>query len=273
MENQSYGGIIGSPDAPYIDRLAARCGVASNYHNITHASLPNYLGLSDGAGLPALSPYYDDCSPSPSCEVTATNLFEQSVSWKAYDQSMPSSCDKASSGVYAARHNPAVYFTDLRDCAKNDVPLGTTARSPLLRDFAAEPSAPSFSFVTPDLCHDMHGVPGTCDGNLVSAGDAWLRTWIGLITRTTVYASGDTAVFITWDEGAGGGAGEACAFNTSDQSCHVPLLVVAPSVRPGTVDRAKLNHYSLLKTTEVLLGYPELGLARSAAAFAAAFNL
>jgi hypothetical protein len=273
MENQSYGGIIGSPEAPYVNFLAARCGVASDYHNITHASLPNYLGLSDGEGLAALSPYYDDCSPSPSCVVTTTNLFEQSRSWKAYDQSMPTDCDRASSGLYAARHNPAVYYTDLRDCAKDDVPLGTPPRSPLLHDFSAESRAPSFSFVTPDLCDDMHGVPGVCDGDLVSAGDAWLRTWIGLITATKVYTSGDTAVFIAWDEGAGGSAGEACASNTSDQSCHVPLLVVAPSVRPGTVDKAMLSHYSLLKTTEVLLGYPELGLASSAAAFTAAFNL
>ena len=172
-----------------------------------------------------------------------------------------------------ARHNPAVYYTDLRDCASDDLPLGTTRRSPLLQDFSAEDRSPSFSFVTPDLCHDMHGIPGTCDSNLVPAGDAWLRRWIGLITRTPVYASGDTAVFIVWDEGGGGSAGEACASNTSDQSCHVPLLVIAPSVRPGTVDRGRLNHYSLLKTTEDLLGYPELGLARSAASLTVAFNL
>lgn len=273
MENNSYAGIIGSSEAPYLSSLAARCGTATNYHNITHDSLPNYLGMTDGASLSALAPFDGDCSPSPSCEVSASNLFSQATSWKAYDGSMPSPCDRAYSGLYAPKHNPAVYYTDLKDCSTDDVPLGTPKRSRLLSDFSREATAPAFSFLTPNLCDDMHGVPGTCMNDLVPAGDSWLRTWIGLITRTPVYRSGDTAVFVVWDEGAGGSLGEACASNTTDESCHVPMVVIAPSVRPGTVDRAQLDHYSLLKSTESLLGYPELGLARSATSFEGAFNL
>jgi hypothetical protein len=272
MENNSYGAIVGSSQAPYLNSLLTRCGIASNYHNITHHSLANYVGLTDGAKLSALRPYDGDCLPARSCEVTGTNLFHQARSWKSYDESMPSRCYKQNTSLYAPRHNPAVYYTDLTDCSKDDVPLGTAKNSPLVSDFSSETTAPALSFVTPNLCDDMHGA-GVCGANLVAAGDSWLRTWIGLITRTHVYASGDTAVFIVWDEGAGGTTGEACANNTKDQSCHVPLFVVAPSVRPGTVDKAQLNHYSLLKTTEALLGYPALGLAASAASLKAGFNL
>jgi hypothetical protein len=46
MENHSHGDIIGSPQAPYIDSLAAECGLAAIYHNISHPSLPNYLGAT-----------------------------------------------------------------------------------------------------------------------------------------------------------------------------------------------------------------------------------
>src|SRR5689334_3549830 len=48
MENKSYSNIIGSPDAPYENSLATSCGLATNYHNITHPSLPNYVGATSG---------------------------------------------------------------------------------------------------------------------------------------------------------------------------------------------------------------------------------
>jgi hypothetical protein len=35
MENQPYKDIIGNPDAAYANGLARRCGLATNYHNIT----------------------------------------------------------------------------------------------------------------------------------------------------------------------------------------------------------------------------------------------
>jgi phospholipase C len=40
MENQPYNAVIGSPEAPYANHLARRCGLATNYHNITHPSAP-----------------------------------------------------------------------------------------------------------------------------------------------------------------------------------------------------------------------------------------
>jgi hypothetical protein len=48
MENHSYNTIIGSPDAPYENALANECGLATNYHNITHPSLPNYIAATSG---------------------------------------------------------------------------------------------------------------------------------------------------------------------------------------------------------------------------------
>jgi hypothetical protein len=160
-----------------------------------------------------------------------------------------------------------MYFSDLtKSCHQRDVALGTPHKSALLRALSSERLAPAFTLVTPNLCDDMH----SCS---VGTGDTWLRTWLPLITRSKVYKNQDTAVFIVWDEGEPGSTAERCATNTSDQSCHVAAIVVAPSVKRGEKVRTSFSHYSLLKTIEVLLKLPELGGARSAASMAKGFNL
>jgi hypothetical protein len=176
---------------------------------------------------------------------------------------MPSNCYKSRSGRYAPKHNPAVYYTRLSGCRADDVPLGTPRGSALLRDFSHERTAPAVGYVSGNLCDDMHGAPG-CRTGRVRRGDTWLSRWIPLITSTPVYRAGHTVIFLVWDEGPGGPAGERCYRNTSDPSCHVPAIVIAPSVRPGTIVPARFDHYSLLKTAEALLGLPALGQACSA---------
>jgi phosphatidylinositol-3-phosphatase len=87
------------------------------------------------------------------------------------------------------------------------------------------------------------------------------------------YTGGSTAIFITFDEGSGGGTGETCATNTTDNSRKVATIVVSPSTPAGATSGTLFNHYSLLGTTEHLLGLPALGQAASAATMTAAFNL
>jgi hypothetical protein len=258
--------------APYINSLAKECGLASKYHNITHDSLPNYLGITSGLTYSSLLPFDEDCLPSASCEVTTNNIFNQASSWKEYAESMPSNCYKSDSGNYAPKHNPSVYYTDLANCSTNDVPLGTTASSPLITDFGSESTAPAFSYVTGNLCDDMHGNTG-CESGLIKSGDTWLSKWIPLITGTPVYQDNDTVIFLVWDEGAGGSTGEKCYDNTSDQSCHVPAIVIATSVKGGTVVSTQFDHYSMLKTAEQLLGLSQIGQAASAKSMKSGFNL
>jgi phospholipase C len=271
-ENQSYSDIVGSSQAPYINSLASECGLASEYHNITHDSLPNYLSITSGIAFSKLAPFDNDCTPSSSCEVTSNNLFHQAGSWKEYAEGMPSNCYKSDSGNYAPKHNPAVYYTDLSNCPANDVPLGTTSNSPLLKNFSSESTAPAFSYLTGNLCDDMHGASG-CESGLIGKGDTWLSTWIPLITQSKIYQDGDTAIFLVWDEGAGGSTGEKCYDNTSDQSCHVPAIVIAPSVKAGTVVPAQFDHWSTMKTIEQMLGLTQIGQAKTATSMESAFNL
>ena len=246
--------MVGSSSAPYFTSLAADCGLATDYHAITHPSLPNYLAATGGSTFGIT----DDGSPS-SHPVSSSSIFAQvsasGRSWRSYEESMPSACSLSSSGTYAVKHNPAAYFTGIRtDCAASDVPLGTTSAGALATDLDSG-SLPAFSFVTPDLCNDMHD----CS---VATGDAWLRSWMRPILSSDAYAAGGTAVVVTFDE------------DDSSGSNLVSTIVVAPSVHPGTRDGTAFNHYSLLRTTEEMLGLPtSLGAAATATSMRAAFHL
>ena len=263
MENKSFGDIIGNTSqAPYLNALAARCGLATDYHNTTHPSLPNYLSATSGlaqAHLPILS--FLDCNVSFVCDTSAPSIFGQGETWKAYEESMPSDCDRSNSGEYAVRHNPPPYFTSLSGCASHDVPYTQLATD------LADHALPAFSFITPNLIDDMH------DGT-VAQGDAWLARNVPAILNSAQYRAGRTAVFITWDEGSGGYPIEDCDDTTStDASCRVPTIVISPSTPAGTSSGTFFDHYSLLATTEQMLGLPKLGQAASSPAMTAAFHL
>jgi hypothetical protein len=78
MENHSLGDIIGNTSqAPYINTLAGECGLATNYHNLSHPSLPNYVGATSGLAVSSLTPFDPDCNPTGSCLSTAPSIFGQ----------------------------------------------------------------------------------------------------------------------------------------------------------------------------------------------------
>jgi phosphatidylinositol-3-phosphatase len=157
---------------------------------------------------------------------------------------MPTNCQQRGSGRYAVKHNPQAYLADPADraaCQRDDVPLGDLAGGAFVDDLHPD-RLPTFSFVTPDLCHDTHD----CD---VAVGDAWLRDWLGAILASATYAAHRTAVFVVWDE-----------------PTPMPLLVVNPTTPAGATSSEPFDHYSLLRTTEELLGLPAtLGAAATAA--------
>jgi phosphatidylinositol-3-phosphatase len=259
MENHSYNEIVGSPEAPYINSIAGECGLATNSHNISHPSLPNYIAGTSGLGLSGISQFSSDCRPSRKCSTAAQSIFAQVPNWKAYEESMPSNCYGRNSGEYAVRHNPPPYYTKLSGCATKDVPY-----TQLSGDLAGG-TLPAFSFVTPNLIDDMH------DGT-IAQGDEWLKANLPTILNSSEYQSGTTVVFVTWDEGEGGSSNE-CATNTTDVGCHVATIVLSPSTAPGTQSGTLFNHYSLLGSTEQLLGVSLLDEAGGANGMLAAFDL
>jgi len=251
MENESYQFIIGAADAPYETALAHRCGLATNYHAISHPSLPNYLAATGGttAGVS------DDGEPSVH-PLSGDSIFSQvdtgGLTGRGYVESMPTPCDTVTSGLYAARHNPAVYYIALRPaCAIDDVPMGSIAGG-ALHVALQDNTLANFVFVTPNICDDAHSCP-------VQHGDAWLSGFLSMVFASVTYRLGHLAVFVTFDEG--------------NADNHVPTIVAAPSVPSGTTSATYFDHYSLLRTAEELLGLPPIHNASSANSMVAAFHL
>jgi len=104
MENEDYGSIIGDADAPYVNRLAARYGLATNSFGVRHSSLPDYLALTSGST-------HGIDSGCTDCHVNARNVVDQleaaHFTWKAYMEDMPKPCFQgAGFDGYAKKHNP-----------------------------------------------------------------------------------------------------------------------------------------------------------------------
>jgi hypothetical protein len=252
MENHNYESVIGSPKAPYENRLVAQCGSATNYYAVTHPSLPNYLAATGGTtagvrddGDPSEHPLRDDS--------IFARLSPLTTQWRTYAETMPRNCAQTAAGLYAVKHNPAAYYLPIRDrCLAWDVPLGTTSVGPLARALDTA-TLPAFSFIVPNECSDTHD----CS---ISVGDAWLSQWLERITTSAAYGRSDTAIFVVWDEGVG--------------ALHVPFLVVAPTVRAGVRATGSFSHYSLLRTTlEMLRLRTDLGQAATAPSMRASFGI
>jgi phosphatidylinositol-3-phosphatase len=247
LENHEASQVGSAGHASYVTALAHRYAESSDGHGLTHPSLPNYIALVTGqtAGITS------DCVPSE-CSVPARSLVDQleeaGVSWHAYMESMPRPCFHYGAdalGRYAQRHNPFAYLTRVwrrpERCDKV-VPLsrlGADERGGLAR----------FSWITPNLCHDMHD----CGA---AAGEAWLRRTVPPLLR----ALGPRGLLIvTFDEG------------TTDAGCcghadggRIVTVLAGGGARRGAVSRTAVDHYSTLATVEAVLGLPQLGRAGSA---------
>ncbi len=248
MENETYSSVIGNTSAaPYLNQLAGQCGLATNYAGVAHPSLPNYIAATSGS-----TQGITDDNPPSSHPLGVASIFGQ-VQSKSYEESMPSNCALTTSGNYAVKHNPEAYYTAIRtDCNANDVPMGSTSSGAFLNDLTNN-TLPAFSFVTPNMCNDMHD----CG---IATGDAWLKSWVPKIIASPAYQAGQLALFITWDE------------NDGSAGNKVPAIVASPYTPAGTTSATSFTHYSLLRTTEELLGTTNyLGSAASATSMRSAF--
>jgi phosphatidylinositol-3-phosphatase len=260
-ENLGYGGWIGSSAAPYSNQLARQCALATNAVGATHPSQPNYVAPLDGVlqvwnGTPQHTP--------------ADNLLHQldaaGMSWLALEESMTKACSATTSGFYKTGHNPALWFTDLASggdgsCVRNDVGFTLQGFDPA--------TLASFTWITPNLCDDMHwqtGCPGT-NATRVQTGDTWLSQLLPKIFSSAGYQAGNTLVLITWDEGnetATAGIDCTTQANINTSGCHVGLITASAYITPGTVDATRYTPYSMLAAIETMDGLPLLGRAATA---------
>jgi hypothetical protein len=253
LENHEFGEVIGATDAPYLNKLASQGTLATNFHAITHPSLPNYLALFAGSTF-GIEENCSDCLASGTN--LATQLAATGKSWRAYMGAMPSVCyaGAAEVGSYAKKHNPFMYFPSVT----SDPSLcNQVVPEALLQADLARGRLPAFAWITPDLCRDAH------DCTFGSA-DEYLRRVVPKIRRQL---GPDGLLTITFDEG------------TTNSGCcggavggHIATVLLGPGVRKGFRLRAERSSYSLLATIEDRFGVARLRRAQTAPALSAAFT-
>jgi phospholipase C len=305
LENKGFDETFGpSSQAPYLAHdLTAQGQLLTQYYGIGHASLDNYIAMVSGQApnivTQADCPFYFNVLPGviapngqaigqgcvypATVKTVADQLESAGLTWKGYMEDMGTSCrhpalnsrdDTQQARVgdqYAARHNPFVYFHSIIDrptCAQNDVPLDR-----LDSDLQSASTTPSYSFITPNLCHDGHDSPCVDGepGGLQSA-DEFLRTWVPKITGSPAWAEGSLLV-ITFDEAESGDASACCGeqpgYNTPNPGGttlgpgggRTGTVLISQYVQPGSTNATPYNHYSLLKSVEDVFGLPYLGFA------------
>jgi phosphatidylinositol-3-phosphatase len=225
LENRSYAQVVGSG---YTAQLAHQYGFTSNYHGVSHPSLPNYLALTSGSTYGIV----DDGWHSLAAGGIGAQLTSAGIPWRAYMEGMSNGCYR-SPYPYALKHDPFAYYGGT--CPSQVVPFTQFAQ-----DMGGD--VPRFVWITPDMCHDGHD----CSNTVVNA---WLTQTVPTILNTGAWQN-NGVLFITWDEG-------------EDSANSVLTLVIRPDPLLHHSDRT-YNHYSLLATIEDVLGVPRLGAAAAA---------
>jgi len=231
LENKHRSSVIGSAQAPYLNKLAARGASMTHSYGVTHPSQPNYLALFSGSTQGVTG---NGC---PQHFRKADNLGHQlrksGLSFIGYAESLPKTGFRGcGSGRYLRKHNPWVNFGTLP--ARTNRPF-----SAFPRDYS---KLPTVAFVSPNMCHDMHD----CS---IRTGDRWMKKHLGRYARWA--PRHNSLLIVTFDENAGGTAHS------------IPTIIVGANVHRG-VYAERLNHYKLLRTIEDIYGLPALGRAKAA---------
>ncbi|MEA2438249.1 MAG: phosphatidylinositol-3-phosphatase [Thermoleophilaceae bacterium] len=303
LENENYDTTFGpNSKAPYLAKtLTSQGQLLTQYYGIGHFSLDNYIAMVSGqppnAQTQADCPFFNEfagavgpdgiavgqgCVYPTAVKTIADQLESKGLNWKGYMEDMGTGCrhpalnqhddtqTARANDQYAGRHNPFIYFHSIIDrpiCNTNDVDL-----SKLQGDLASTSTAPSYSFITPDLCSDGHDAPCADGrpGGLVSVND-FLKTWIPRITGSPAYADGGL-VIVNFDE-SGSGAEDCCGEPTGPNTPNnggltqgngggrTGAVLLSPYIKAGSVNDTPYNHYSLLRSTEDIFGLSHLGYA------------
>lgn len=237
---------------------------------------PGTINIDGTLSIPAAS--------NISGKTIADQLTEWNQAWKSYQESLPptgadgvNNSDgffTSSAGIlaalpneqqtlinlYAAKHNPFVYFQSVQEGqnAHNSLKNVVGFQGPKgLFDDLTSGHVPNFSFIAPNQCNDQHGrgnAGPACDfdnvdnGTLVGLnpalifqGDLTLRTLVSAIHDSPAWREGRNAIVILWDEND---------YSTVPTTNQV-LLTVETNYGPhGVKSNRFYTHFSLLKSLE-----------------------
>ncbi|MCI4345997.1 MAG: alkaline phosphatase family protein [Thermoplasmata archaeon] len=240
MENENVGSVLAQ--GRYEASLAKQYAFAAQYYSYKHYSFPNYLIATSGKATNYVH------------QLSATNLGDlldahtPVLSWEAYMQTMPTACDRNSSGSYLSAHNPFVWYNDVYGnqtfCKHHDV-----AFSSFTRALASENPGllPTYGLFSPNSTSD-------CENSSIAHCDAFLKNWLGPLLTKPFFNS--TVWFVTYDEGLDN---STLGANGTEGGGHVYTTAVSPYACKNYSSQVNYTDYSLLTTTEWLLGVGHTG--------------
>ena len=129
LENHDFKEALYSGASPFLFSLSRTQGLATQYHGVTHPSLPNYIAMIGGdefgIGDDAPSCFASDLQPGKSCHrVAGDSLVDQleaaGLDWALYAETLPETGamlqafpDSGPRALYAQKHNPFSYFEQI----------------------------------------------------------------------------------------------------------------------------------------------------------------
>lgn len=263
-ENKTLHQITSSGNDPYIMKtVKPNSAWFTGYNSVTIGSLADYIALTSGQ--------YAACQRKGPCgRFDVPNIFAEAtaagVSWKDWNESMPSNCYGSKAGslarwnYYKPGHNPSLFFTNLKagspsQCGRFDVPAGSTNPVDMSAFEAAlaRGTVPRYNFVTPNGCEagylSCYGYDGlaapTRKVNPIREFDHFLHKEIPAIQQSPACAGGTPGngclIVVTFDEGG------------HTRGTSTMLAVMGPGVTKGSYG-GYYDHYSTLRTVEKALG-------------------
>src|SRR5262249_18329249 len=242
MENLSLNTLLDPDNAgqsTFLRGLMTTDAWASDYHGVAHPSRPNYTAMPSGDRQSTgcdCSPAGDgSCNPlvcnillsSCSCARDTSHLGDQleaaGLGWRSYGEDMGAACNLSSSGNYATKHVPFLYYDNVQGnadrCAAHVVDWTAFA------DDATRHSVPPFSFLSPNLADERQGPTFGDESKNIQHGDDWLRNVAGpAIFNLDEYKQGGLWV-IAWDEDDHSGI--------FDGDEPIPMFLLSPYGKKG----------------------------------------
>ena len=178
--------------------------------------------------------------------------------------------------LYAAKHNPFVYFRRVQEGhdPRNSLNNSVDFESPngLFADLSSG-NAPDFSFIAPNQCNDQHGrgnggafcnFDPTDNGTqaglnpaLILRGDVTVQRIVSAIKSSDTWRHGNNAIVVVWDEND---------YSLKPNTNQVMLIVDTSYGVHGVQSTRRYTHFSLLKSIEAGFGLPCLNHACDAGA-------
>lgn len=231
LENHSYSSVIGNVTMPYLNSLANKYALATQFYANTHPSIGNYFMMTTGQ----IVTNNDNFTSTITNDNIVRHFLMKGVTWKSYAEGLPSvGYTGGNTGTYVKRHNPFAYFSDVANSSQknNLVPFSQFAGD------LANHRLPDYSFIVPNICDDAHNCP-------LATADTWLKNNIApLIVNSDFQRSG--LLVITFDE--------SFTTDTAHGGGRIATVVISPKAKRAFKSTTFFQHQSALKLTMKALG-------------------